>query len=294
MNASLSSAGAAVRTAGWISPQWGAAVAMPMFAHVAKPRAVGAGEQATMWKAQRSIVRIPGLSLQGVDVVAYGWGRGDDVVVLAHGWNGRASQFATLVRELVAEGYRVVAFDAPAHGDTGGRATYLIDWTDILAALQLRYGRLHTVIGHSFGGLAALIAAADGLAVDRVVTVAAPADAGTLHSQFQGMLRYDDRTAAALRVNFAARYFPGEADPFSRLSSVARPVPAGVSLLAVHDETDRMVPYDELVRIAAANPTARALTTRGFGHNRVLAADPFLDAVIEFVGEPVAAEVATR
>lgn len=287
MNIAISAAGIAVRTAGAVSPEWGAALALPLFGHVAAPRPVGADAAPTMWTAGRSSVRIPGLSRSGAAVVVYEWGRGADVVVLAHGWNGRASQFATLVRELVAEGFRVVAFDAPAHGDTPGRATYLIDWTDTLAALQSRYGRLHTVIGHSFGGLATLVAAADGLDTARVVTVAAPADADLLLSQFQDMLGYDDRTAAAMRARFAARYFAGEPDPFSRLSPIVRPVPPGLSVLAVHDETDRMVPYGELVRIAAANPAARALTLRGFGHNRILAADPFLDAVIEFVSGPV-------
>lgn len=286
MNISLSAAGLAVRSAGALSPEWGAAVALPLFGHVGRPRPVAAGAAATMWQAHRSTVRVAGLARAGADVVVYDWGRGDRVIVLAHGWSGRASQFATLVRELVAEGFRVVAFDAPAHGDTPGRRTYLIDWIDILAALQTRFGRLHAVVGHSFGGLAALVAATDGLDVERVVTVASPADADLLLSQFQAMLGYGDRTAAALRRRFATRYFPEEADPFARLSPLLRPVPAGIDMLAVHDEGDRVVPYGELVRIAAAHPTARALTLRGFGHNRILDSDPFLDALVEFVAAP--------
>ena len=285
-NVSLTAAGLAVRSAGSVSPSWGAAVALPLFGRVAAPRPVTADAVPTMWQARRSTVRVPGLWRAGTDVAVYDWGRGERVVVLAHGWTGRASQFATLVRELVAEGFRVVAFDAPAHGDTRSRGTYLIDWTDALTALQKRFGRLHAVIGHSLGGLAALVAAADGLEVERVITVAAPADADLLLSQFQAMLGYDQRTAAALRRRFASRYFPGEQDPFARLSPVLRPVPDGIAVLAVHDEGDRVVPYGELVRIAAANPAARALTLRGFGHNRILRADPFLDAVIEFVTDP--------
>ncbi|WP_164743469.1 alpha/beta fold hydrolase [Microbacterium sulfonylureivorans] len=288
MSLSLSAAGAAVRVAGSISPRWGAAVALPMFGHVARPRPVGVAELPTMWSASRSTVRIPGLARAGADVVVYDWGHGDEVVVLVHGWNGRASQFAVLVRELVAEGYRVVAFDAPAHGDSGGRSTYLIDWTDVLAEVQCRHGRLRAVVGHSFGGLAGLVAGAGGLAAERVVTIAAPADADLLLAQFQGMLRYGDSTAAALRTRFAERYFPGESDPFARLSPVARPLPSGVSLLAVHDEADRVVPFGELARVAGANPGARLVTTRGYGHNRVLEADVVLDAVLEFVGESVA------
>lgn len=288
MDLALSTAGSAVRSAGRVSPRWGAAVALPLFARVSRPRPVHPDDRPTMERARRSRIRVTGLDRRGVDLTVYEWGRGTNVVLLAHGWNGRASQFATLVRELVSEGWRVVAFDAPGHGGTPGRGTYLVDWTDALAGLQRRYGRVHAMIGHSFGGLAALLAAADGVQVDRVVTIAAPGDADLLLSQFRAMLGYDGATAAALRERFAARYFPGEADPFARLSPLRRTLPPSVPLLAVHDDADRVVPVGELLRIVAAHPAARVVRTTGFGHNRVLGADPVLDAIVDFLAQPSA------
>lgn len=283
MNLALTLAGATVRTAAAISPQWGAVVAMPMFGHVDRPRRIHPDDEPTMRRARRRTVRIAGLDRRGVDVVTYEWGRGSRTVLVAHGWNGRASQFATLVRELVAEGCRVVSFDAPAHGESGGRGTYLVDWLDVFAALQERHGRFDAVIGHSFGGLAGLVGVARGLAADRVATVAAPADADLLLSQFQGMLGYSDAVTTEMRGLFASRYFPGDPDPYAWLSAVRRPLPAGTPLLVVHDEGDRMVPFAEASRIARANPGARTLATTGFGHNRVLSADASLDAVLEFL-----------
>lgn len=216
--------------------------------------------------------------------MTYEWGRGPRTVLVAHGWNGRASQFATLVRELVAEGCRVVSFDAPAHGESGGRGTYLVDWLDVFTALEERHGRFDAIVGHSFGGLAALVGVARGLSADRVVTVAAPADADLLLAQFQGMLRYPESVTTEMRRLFASRYFPGDPDPYVWLSAVRRPLRAGTPLLVVHDEGDRMVPFAEASRIARANPGARTLATTGFGHNRVLSADAVLDAVLEFLG----------
>jgi pimeloyl-ACP methyl ester carboxylesterase len=286
MNTVLSLVGAGVRAAGSVSPRWGAAAAMPLFAHVDRPRPVRAVDLPTMSRSRRSVVRIPGINGTGVDVVAYEWGAGNRTVVLAHGWNGRASQFATLVRELIAERYRVVAFDAPAHGDSAGRSTYLVDWRDVLGALQERYGRFEAIVGHSFGGLAALVSTAGGIETERVVTVAAPAAAETLLTQFQSTLRYPDRTSDALAQLFARRYFPGDADPFAWLSAVRRPLP-GTPLLVIHDDADRRVPFTEASRIADANPGSRLLSTSGYGHNRILTADPFLDAVVDFVTQPV-------
>ena len=283
MNAALRLSGAAVRAAGAISPRAGAAVAMPFFRYVAKPRPVHADDAPTMSLARRRSVRIPGVDRRGVDVVVYEWGRGPRTVVLSHGWLGRASQFSALVRELVAEGYRVVAFDGPAHGDSAGRHMYLVDWLDIFAELQQRHGRFDAIVGHSFGGLAALVGVAGGVDAARVVTISTLADADELLRQFQRRLRLSGAVTARLRERFAARYFAGDPDPFAWLSAVRRPLPAEMPLLALHDEGDRYVSFGESERVVSANPGARLVPTLGLGHNRILAADAVLDAVVEFV-----------
>ncbi len=48
------------------------------------------------------------------------WGEGP-TVLLAHGWSGRGSQMGCFAEPLVDAGYRVVAFDAPGHGDDDAR-----------------------------------------------------------------------------------------------------------------------------------------------------------------------------
>lgn len=283
MSTARSLPGAAIRAAATISPRAGAAVAMPFFAHVAKPRPVHTDDAPTMSLARRRTLRIPGVDRRGVDVAVYEWGRGPRTIVLSHGWLGRASQLSALVREFTAEGYRVVAFDGPAHGDSAGRRMYLVDWLDVFADLQQRHGRFDAVVGHSFGGLAALVGVAGGVEADRVVTISALADADEILRGFQRMMGCSDAVIARLRERFAARYFPGDPDPFAWLSAVRRPLPDGIPLLVVHDRGDRFVPFGESVRIAAANPAARVMPTTGLGHNRILAADAVLDAVVEFV-----------
>jgi pimeloyl-ACP methyl ester carboxylesterase len=286
-------AGGAIRLAGGISPRAGAAMALPLFMRIPTPRPVSSRDEETMWAARRDRVRIPGVTGNGVDVLTYEWGRGP-TVVLAHGWHGRASQLATLARELVSEGFRVVAFDAPAHGETRARGTYIGDWLDVLTALRDRHGRLHAVVGHSFGGLAALVAVIGGLAAERVVTVSAPADGDALLDEFQARLRYDDDIAAQLRAGFARRFFPEEPDALRRLSGISRPLPAGVELLVAHDEEDPAMPFREAVRLIQTHPGSRLLATEGLGHNRILTADAFLDEVLAFVGEPSAVRAGER
>lgn len=263
-------------------PSWGARLALPSFMAVARPVPVSRDDEATMWRARRSHLRVRGVDGAGAEVVTYEWGDGDRTVVLIHGWNGRASQFATLARELVAEGYRVVAFDAPAHGASSGRHTYIHDWTDTMLSLQRDRGGFEMVVGHSFGALAAGAATAAGLETRGLVTIAGPAGPDTLFMQFQRLAGYSPRITPALRRRFAARYFPGQADPFPRLSVEHAALPPGTAVLVIHDEDDRMMPFGEAERIVAAHPAARMLRTRGLGHNRILRDDILLDAVIGF------------
>src|SRR3970040_3198587 len=89
--------------------------------------------------------------------------------LLAHGWGGRATQMRRFVPALVAAGYRVVAYDQPAHGLSEGRLTGLPDFADALAEVARHHGGVRAVIAHSLGGPAAAIALARGLALARVV-----------------------------------------------------------------------------------------------------------------------------
>ena len=248
---------------------------------------VARGDRATHESARRGTVRIPGLRRTGLDVVTYEWGRGDETVVLAHGWQSRASVFATLVRELRSEGFHVVAFDAPANGDSPGRGTYLVDHLDTIAALQQRHGRFHGIVGHSFGALAALMAVHDGIDARRVVSVAGAAGPQVFIEGFGDLLRLDRATRDAVARRFASRLFPGGPDPFERYSAAEHPLAPGTPLLLVHDRDDRRVPFTESERLLEVNaPSARLVATDGFGHNRILRSDAMLDAVTAFLTAP--------
>jgi len=285
MNAILQTARSTVAAASAVSPALAARLALPMFMHVGRRMPVAEADAPTMERARRWEAAIPGIRGRGSRIAVHEWGSGADVVLLVHGWQGRASQFAPLVRELLAERFRVVAVDMPAHGDAPGRATSVFDWLDAIRAVQARHGALHGLVGHSLGGLAALTAAADGVQVRRVVTASAPADASAVFDAFRDRLGMDAPTDAAMRALFERRYFPGQ-DPIARVSGVARPLRTSVSTLVAHDVRDRVIPHAEALRVRAAVPGAAALDTDGGWHARLVRSDAFLDAAVAHLIAP--------
>lgn len=269
----------AVRTADRVAPAIAARLALPLFMRVGAPLPVRDGDRAVHESARRSTLHV-----RGRDVVAYEWGTGPDTILLVHGWRGRASQFAPIVRELRAEGFRLVAFDAPANGESRGRRTDVRDWLGALEALQSREGRFHTIIGHSFGAMASATAIRDGVSAGALVAIAGMADARYLVDSFASRVGAGPATADALAGRFARRVLPHLDDPWPRFDGVAHPLPERMPLLVVHDRGDREVAVGEAVRLHEAHgDRSRLVLTEGAGHSRVLGADAALDAVTAFV-----------
>ena len=59
--------------------------------------------------------------INGSTVASYAWGDTGAWVLLIHGWNGRGTQLSAFVKPLLHSGFRVLAFDAPAHGKSSGK-----------------------------------------------------------------------------------------------------------------------------------------------------------------------------
>lgn len=272
---------ATIRAARTVSPRLGAHVAYRTFFSTRPRLKVHARDAATMSEAVRGRLKV-----RGIRVATYRWGDVGPVVVLAHGWRGRSSQFAPLVRSLVADGHRVVAFDAPAHGASGGSSTDVRDWIAALAELQSRYGPFRAVAGHSFGGFAALTAARHGLQTDAVVTIASAGAPSAFLDEFARMMSLDAATRDGMERLFLRRVGEDAASLGERYDAVAHPLDADISLLLIHGTTDGQLPAAESERLREAHPESLLLLVEGVGHTRILAAPEVLAVVGAFIDDP--------
>ncbi len=187
-------------------------------------------------------------------------------ILLVHGLSGRGSQMGMFVQPLLDMGFRVVTFDSPAHGEADGTQTALPEVADALEKITDHLGPLHGIIAHSNGAAATTLALSRGIKANCVVYVSPPEDlSGYLHRLammigFSKVVtrRTQHKLEAVSGMNFEA----------ARGTSLAphMKMPA----LIIHDNKDRMVPYDEGRRLAEAWPEAELCTTSGLGHSRIL------------------------
>lgn len=267
-----------IRLTATVSPALAARLARRAFFATAPRMQVRPADEPTQFVARRVPLRVG-----GKDAVGYHWGRGTQAVLLLHGWHGRASQFATLVRELVAEGFAVVSFDAPAHGASPGRRTDIRDWVDIAEQLHIRYGGFRAIVGHSFGALAALTAARSVTPTPAVVAIAGAASPAAFVAEFSRQLGLTPATRERMVALFHARMGETPASFAQRYDAVAHPLPAATELLVIHDRDDVRMPDADSLRLHTSHADrSRMLRTEGLGHTRVLGADPVLDAIVAF------------
>ena len=220
---------------------------------------------------------------QGYELRAWSWGDGP-TVLLHHGWGGRATQMAGLVRPLLDAGYSVVAYDAPAHGDSPGRITSAPEMARVMQEVAAELSGIHAVVAHSIGGAATLLAIEAGLEVEKAVLLAVPSDLRGFVDLFGDHLGLDSRTRAGMARRIAG-WFGIEWERMAVESWARGDRPP---LLVVHDRHDRVVPWSHGARICSSWGNAELVTTSGLGHRGVRRDPEILSGAVEFLKNPAA------
>lgn len=246
----------------FFSPRYAASQAYGL---MSRPRRVRIKdfEQAALDRAATS-----DMEFKGYTVKIYRWGVGDPRVLLVHGWEGNAGNFGALVDLLVAHGCSVLAFDAPAHGQSSGTVSSMFDFGEFVATL-LQATRVDHVITHSFGTVATVFALSTNpdLVVDKLVLLTAPDRFEDRIDQFLGFVGLSARTKQPLMDIFEQETGYKVSD--LSVSQACKAVRAK-NVLILHDRADRVLPIAWSRRVVDQWPQARLVELTGTGHYRIL------------------------
>ncbi len=222
--------------------------------------------------------------VNGALLRAWHWGQGP-TVILMHGWEGRGAQFSAFVAPLVDAGLRVVAFDAPAHGDSMGRRATPTDFAAALTAVASWVGGVDAVIAHSLGAIATAIAVHRGLEVSRLGFVA-PATSPEHGTRI--LVRTLDLPPSVVD-RLQQRIADDVGASWSTLAAGGIMDGIGVPLLVHHDRQDHDVPVEGAIDLCERWSPSELVVTNGLGHRRILRDDHVVGRVTEFLA-PIAAE----
>ncbi|MCB0662090.1 MAG: alpha/beta hydrolase [Saprospiraceae bacterium] len=213
----------------------------------------------------------------------YEWGDGEKVAILVHGWESRGTALRSLVPMLLKDGYKVVAFDGPAHGNSTGKRTHLIHFSGALKALITRIGQVDVVITHSFGGAAITYCMQryiKDMHLDKLVMLAVPSTMESIFKEAVEVMKMPK--SVAKRVRMRMEKVAGE-----KIQDLGLPV-LGKGLkvnevMIIHDEWDNVVPFSFARDIYENWDNTILVATEGLGHYRLLKNETVLDRIHRFI-----------
>ncbi len=209
---------------------------------------------------------------------ARSWGDGP-TVLLAHGWSGQSGQWHALIPALVAEGFSVVALDAPAHGESPGKQTNADEYAAAIHALTLRSGGVKAIVAHSFGAIASLLAVRRGLRAERLILIAPSTKPDYFLDQLCDAFGLPPAVKSRVRDEIPRRVgLRWEDITTETLASNVKP-----PVLVLHDPADREVPWSHASELVSTLPRGSIEALPGTGHRRILESQEAIVRITQFL-----------
>jgi pimeloyl-ACP methyl ester carboxylesterase len=223
------------------------------------------------------------LSVDDKQFKTYTWGSGNRTIVICHSWGGRSSQLGNFIEPITSAGFRVVGFDAPAHGASAGKQTDMMEYSAAINAVVTHFGPVHGILGHSFGAGNSLFAwERFGFNVPRMALIGCFSNAIWVTDRFGEVLGIPKAVLVKMRSALEQRY-EGKLNWASLdIGKFAQRFPG--ELLMVHDRDDHEIPYfhAEKIMATAARPGVTLVSTSGQGHRRILRDQQVILRVTDF------------
>lgn len=264
--------GALLNVVSYLSPKTSAKLAIKLFS---KPRRtkLKEPEKDFLLTAFREDIMY-----EHLNIMTYRWIGKKETVLLAHGWESNAYRWKPLIEQLKSRDYSIVALDAPAHGNSDGKFFNAILYSECIHAVAKKF-KTDIVIGHSVGGMAtAFFYSKYKLPhISKLVLLGAPSNFVGVFQRYSEMMGYNNRLANAMNQLIQERYnkSPEYFNAARFLSNTS------IDGLIIHDEYDKIIPYNDAEDFKNFYQNARLITTEGFGHG--LKSEEVNKHIIEFI-----------
>lgn len=189
--------------------------------------------------------------------------------LLLHGFSSAAYKFESYVAPLVKKGYEVLAFDAPAHGESSGNSTNALEYAEMIKKVIELYGPINSFIAHSFGGIA-LSLALESIPHDASAKIVFIAPATETSSAVDGAFTLLKINDAAVRKEFDNIIFEKSGKP-TEWFSIRRAVRnINAKILWIHDEDDDVTPLKDALKVKTdEHSNINFMITKGLGHSKI-------------------------
>ncbi len=211
----------------------------------------------------------------------YEWGKGQKTVLLAHGWESHLGHMMHLVNPLVDAGFKVLAFDAPGHGQSPQLYSDMIDFGEAVREVLEQHAPIYAIIGNSFGGAASALTLQRNkfVSVERLVLVSPMSHILQHIDIFDRLMHVPDeimpRVLAGIENRIGMRI--SQCDVYKAIKQFQ------MRGLLIHDKDDEVIPVLSSRMLAGIWRNASYIETTGLGHRGALQDKQVIDEIIAFL-----------
>jgi pimeloyl-ACP methyl ester carboxylesterase len=223
------------------------------------------------------------LKVEGILVKGWRWNHpGAKKALIIHGFESSVVNFDRYIRPLIKKGYEILAFDAPAHGKSGGKEITAPLFKKTIQEVCKTFGPVQSFMAHSFGGLAVSLALEEMShnTDTRLVLIAPATETLTAIDTFFRFLKLDD----AVRTEFDKIIIKkgGVSPAWYSIRRAMQHIKARV--LWIHDEEDDTTPIEDVRKVQEKNyPQIHFVITKGLGHRRIYRENKITRQIVEFL-----------
>ena len=222
------------------------------------------------------------LPFDGGQLAVTTWGTAGPAVLLMHGWGGARAQMTGFVDSLLFAGYRVVAYDQPAHGESGGRMTNLLEIAPTMDLVAKREGPFHSILAHSFGTLITSYALVNRNfpPPERLVYFGAFNKLLESLPRFQVVAGLPDEIMNGFREMMYGNF---RREVLQSINNETLAPQIHIPALMFHDAADNVTPVEDSRAIARVWKYAQYIETEGLGHRGALQSESIQERVVQFL-----------
>jgi pimeloyl-ACP methyl ester carboxylesterase len=226
--------------------------------------------------SKQTFVHIPNIDKK---IRVFEYGSGSKKALLVHGWSGRGTQLVSIADALIKQGYTVISFDAPAHGKSEGKVSYMTMFIESILELERIYGGFEVAIGHSLGGMSVMNSLKRGLILQKAVIVGSGDIVHDIFEEFIFRLGLKPTIIERMKKKFEKRFNDKltNYDVFEAAKNIEIPV------FVIHDTQDQDVPVKCAYHIHKHLKNGKLLITEGLGHRKILGDKAVVQEIISFV-----------
>ncbi len=199
-----------------------------------------------------------------LEIQTYRWPSMGETILMIHGWESNTHRWKRIINKLHKKGYNVIAFDAPAHGNSSGKILNVPLYTLCLQKMIELYRPNH-ILGHSVGGMTTIYHQYiyPNQEIEKLIILAPPSELSRIMKGYQRILRLSPKFMNALDQFFKEKhgfYF----EEFSASDFAKKLTIKG---LLIHDKYDDIAPYREAQAIGKNWSNVNFITTENYGHS---------------------------